>query len=51
MKKQYINPQTEVLTLAGTLIMLGASGDIHGGTGTGDQTQNFTRKRAGAPVF
>ena len=51
MKKQYIYPQTEVLTLAGTLIMLGASGDIHSGTQEGDQTQNFTRKRAGAPVF
>ena len=37
MRKQYINPQTEVLTLAGVsnlLTNLGASGDVHSGTST-----------------
>ena len=54
MKKQYIYPQTEVLTLAGTLIMLGASGDIHSGsssTQTGSQSGAHAPKRFGTPVF
>ena len=52
MKKQYINPQIEVLSLSGTAVMLGASGDIHSGNITdGDQTQNRAPKPFGAPVF
>ena len=39
-KKSYINPQIEVLSLSGTAVMLGASGDIHSNTTGGDQTQN-----------
>ena len=29
MKKHYINPKTEAVTLSGAYIMLGASGDLH----------------------
>lgn len=43
-KKQYINPQIEVLSLSGTAVMLGASGDIHSNTTGGDQTQNRAPK-------
>lgn len=51
MKKQYINPSTEVLILAGTSIMLGASGDIHSNTEQGDQTQNHAAQRFGDFMF
>jgi vancomycin permeability regulator SanA len=45
-KKQYIYPQTEVLPVMGTAVMLGASGDIHSGnTGQGDQTQNYAPRK------
>ncbi len=44
MKKQYIHPQIEVITLSGTAVMLGASGDIHSNTTGGDQTQNRVPK-------
>ena len=44
-KKSYIHPQIEVLSLSGTAVMLGASGDIHSGNITeGDQTQNRAPK-------
>jgi hypothetical protein len=29
MKKSYIYPHTEVFTISGTAVMLGASGDMH----------------------
>ena len=48
MKKSYIYPHTEVFTISGTAVMLGASGDIHtGNTGEGSQELNF----APAKVF
>ena len=52
MKKQYIYPQTEVLTLSGTTVMLGASGDIHNnGTTESSQTGNRMPDRFGVAVF
>lgn len=56
MRKQYIIPQTEVLTLSGTSVMLGASGDIHTGNTGGIQTGSQGGAHApkwwfGAPVF
>ena len=55
MKKQYIHPQTEVLVLAGTAVMLGASGDIHSGlSNTTEASQSGNRVPKwwfGAPVF
>ena len=44
MKKTYIYPHTEVFTISGTAVMLGASGDIHSGnTGEGPQSGNRVR--------
>ena len=51
MRKQYIYPQTEVLTLSGTTVMLGASGDIHSGTTESSQTGNRMPDRFGVAVF
>ena len=40
-KKSYIYPHTEVITISGPAVMLGASGDIHSGnTSTNSQTIN-----------
>jgi hypothetical protein len=53
MRKQYIIPQIEVLTLSGTAVMLGASGDLHA-TNPGEQSQSGNRIRKhidGVPVF
>ena len=48
MKKSYIYPHTEVFTISGTAVMLGASGDMHSKTiGEGSQELNF----APAKVF
>ena len=45
-KKSYIYPQTEVLPVLGTAVMLGASGDVHSGnTEQGDQTQNYAPRK------
>ena len=43
MKKSYIYPKTEVLNLSGTLIMLGASGDLHSDTSTQEGPQSGNR--------
>ena len=43
MKKSYIYPHTEVFTISGTAVMLGASGDLHGNTGEGPQSGNRVR--------
>jgi hypothetical protein len=46
MKKSYIYPRTEVLSLSGSMIMLGASGDLHTYTpGEGPQSGNRTPAR------
>lgn len=51
MKKSYIYPRTEVSSLSGSMIMLGASGDVHSGTEESSQTENFTPGRKGTRVF
>ena len=44
MKKSYIYPHTEVITISGTAVMLGASGDVHTGSiGEGPQSGNRVR--------
>ena len=43
-KKSYIYPHTEVFTISGTAVMLGASGDLHSNTiGDGPQSGNRVR--------
>ena len=46
MKKSYIYPHTEVFTISGTAVMLGASGDIHSNTiEEGSQSENYAPHR------
>jgi len=51
MKKYYSQPITEVIWIAGSSVMLGASGDIHTYPEEGSQSGNRIRKLFGAPVF
>ena len=44
MKKSYIYPHTEVFTISGTAVMLGASGDTHN-IGTSESPQSGNRVR------